>query len=189
MRSFDKIQGGKRLSPPQPTGNRFSKSASKLFANYPPSTPKRYLDAISSQGFSSFVRSQTNCHSADCHPTDCHSEGSRILCQVQDPTQSTDLNVCAPRAYTRQPAAPLPHLSFCDWYSADWLPLPASPSPSMLSIRMCFWRQLFAHRGWKRNFYRLGSARSIYFRTNWYQLRRNLRRQGFHGKVISCQRS
>jgi hypothetical protein len=85
---------------------------------------------------------------------------------------------------TNPPCLP-PHPNFCDRYSAAWLPLPAFQSPCMMSTRMCFWRQRFAHPRWRRKLYSLGSARSFYFHANWYQLRRNVRRPLFRGRIIS----
>lgn len=175
MRSLDKIQGEKRRSPSQPTRNKFLKSASNVFANYPP-----YTQALLGCKFIPGV------FVLPLQPGRL-SFGSLLSRAKQDPSRSEGKGHCVCAQALTPANRHIRHriLKFCDRYSADWLPLPAFQSPSMVSIRMCFWRQLFAHPRWKRNFYRLGSARSSYFHTNWYQVRRNLRRQLFRGKIIS----
>jgi len=186
---FDKIQREKRLSPPQRTGNRFWKS-SNVFANYPPYTPKRYFGCNLIPGVFAlplqldkvlFGRLSSRRLSSRAKQEPMRREGS---CAVEGPC------VCAPRACS-SPTCRIPRriLTSSDRFSAARLPLPAFQSPCMLSTRMHSWQQLFVQPRWKRNVYGLGPARSIYFHTNWYQLRRNLRRQLFRGKIISSQHS
>lgn len=129
------------------------KSATNVFANYPPFMPGGVWMQIHRKG--------------------CRPERSRGTC-------------CTLRALT--PHQPVGIHTASELFAIG-TPLVRSATGTqslcLMSILMWFWRQPFSDPRWKRKLYCLSPARSLYFHTNWYQLRRNLRRPYSRGKIIS----